>query len=223
MNEKINLGSKSLKFILDRNKQYIFPSFIILVCIIMFFKLLIPQFKSFLLTNQEAKSASLKLQILKENLNVLNSIDENSLEYQVGILKRSLPVEKDYSGILNSIYFAAQKSGVNLGNFSLQIGDLSRSENNEKVPTIRVSLPINNGAFQVSNFVQIISQTVPLSDVSFIKIGEAGSSVDVVFYYKPLDSAQSSIENIMPISQKGLELINKLSNFENVSSKSPSQ
>src|SRR3989344_3104909 len=115
MNEKINADLKSLKFIFERNRSYILPSIIILVCIALFLRFVIPQFGILFAAQEEAKQASLKLQTLKENLNVLTNTDEKSLDVQLKILNLALPLNKDFSAILNSIYLASQKAGVNLG------------------------------------------------------------------------------------------------------------
>ena len=80
MNEKINVDLKSLKFIFERNKSYILPSIIIVICIALFLQFVIPQFRILSLAQEEARLASLKLQILKENLNVVTNTDEKSLD-----------------------------------------------------------------------------------------------------------------------------------------------
>lgn len=217
MNEKINADLKSLKFIFDRNKFYILPSVIILVCIVLFFQFIIPQFKTLLIAKKDAKEASIKLETLKENLNILVNTNENSLDSQLTILNLALPLNKDFAGVLNSIYYVSQKTGVNLGSFSLQIGDLSEAKKNDKFPTINLSVPINAGVAAINSFVETISKTVPLSEVTLIKIGAQTSTINLSFYYKPLGSTSSENIRINPLSKKGLSLINKLTGFENIS------
>jgi len=223
MNEKINADLKPLKFIFDRNKFYILPVVIILICIILLFQFIIPQFNALLKTQEEAKDASGKLETLKEDLNVLVNTSENSLDSQLKILNLALPLSKDFNGVLDSIYYVSQRTGVNLGAFSLQIGDLSEAIKNEKLSTINVSLPIDADVAAVNSFVEIISNTVPLSEVSSIKIGDKTSTINLSFYYKPLGSSSSKDIRINPISKKGLSLINKLTGFENISYSSSEQ
>ena len=218
MSEKINVDLKSLKFIFDRNKFYILPVVILLSCIVLFSQFIIPQFETLLMVREEAKEASLKLETLKESLNILVNTSEDSLDSQLKILNLALPLNKDFEGILNSIYYASQKTGVKLGSFSVQIGDLSEAKNNEKFSTISISLPIDAGVAAVNSFVEIINNTVPLSEVSVIKIGDKTSTINLSFYYKPLGSSKSSEDiRINPISKKGLSLINKLTGFDNIS------
>lgn len=219
MNRKINADLKSLKFIFNRNKPYILPSVIILTSIILFWQFVIPQFKILLVTREEAKQASLKLQTLKENLNVLTNIDEKSLDARLQILNLALPLNKDFSGILNSIYYTSQKTGVNLGSFSLQIGDLTDTKKKDDFPTISLSIPMNANAIAVNSFLETITKTVPLSEVTAIKIRDVNSVIRISFYYKPLGFANYKEEtSINPLTQKGLSIISKLSSFENTSS-----
>lgn len=219
MNEKINADIKSIKFIFDRNKSYILPCVVVLICIVLFFQFVIPQFIALISAREQAKEASLKLGVLKENLNVLANTNENSLDSQLKILNLALPLNKDFTGILSSIYYAAQKTGVGLGSFSLQIGDLGKEEMNDKFSTISLSLPVNSDIAGANSFAEIIGKTVPLSEVTLIKIGERASTVNLLFYYKPLGATHIKEDvRINPISQKGLLLINKLSDFGNPSS-----
>lgn len=221
MNEKINADLKSIKFILERNKLYIFPLVIILICIVLFVQFTIPQFKDLLTARKNGKEASSRLQTLKENLNVLTNTNENSLDSQLKILNLALPANKDFSGILNAIYFAYNKTGLNPGSFSLEIGDLSEDKKGDNVPTINLSVPLNTGLNEVNRFVEIINKTVPLSEVFFIKIGDKASIVSLYFYYKPLGAPDYRKDSrIIPLTQKGISLINKLSGFKNMNSAS---
>lgn len=219
MDKKINADIKSLKFIFNKNKSYVVPVVIILVSIILFFQFVIPQFNALLEARKEALAASLKLETLKANLDVLNNINEQVLDSQLGILKLALPLDKDFIGILNSVYLTAQKTGVSLGNFSFKVGDLTQSENGNNFPVVNLSLPMNASVTAVNNFVETISKTVPLSEISLVKVGNASSMVNLSFYYKPLNASNYSQDTrISSISQKGLTLVDQLSQFENVSS-----
>ena len=219
MNEKINVDLKSLKFIFERNKPYILPSIIIVICIALFLQFVIPQFKILSLAQEEARLASLKLQILKENLNVLTNTDEKSLDSRLKILNLALPLNKDFGGILNSIYYASQKTGVSLGSFSLQIGELADTKKSVDFPSISLTIPISANAPAVNSFVEVLSKTAPISEVTVIKIRNVASSIKLSFYYKPLGFSNLKEDmRINPISQKGLRIINRLSSFENIES-----
>jgi hypothetical protein len=187
---------------------------------VLFLEIIIPQFKELLAARKEAKESSIKLEVLKKNLDVLTNIDEKTLDSQLKTLSLVLPSNKDFVGILNSVYSSAQKAGVSLGGFSLAIGDpyLSKSENSNNFPVVRLSIPINADVATANNFIKIISKTAPLSEAYSIKVGNAFSTINLSFYYKPLDvSSYSQSVRVNPISQKGLTLVDQLSKFDNIS------
>lgn len=216
MNEKINTDLKSLKVIIDLNKFYIVPVVVILISIALFFQFIVPQYNALIVAKEEAKKESQKLEILKKNLDVLGRIDENSLDSQLAILSLALPLNKDFAGILNSIYYVSQKTGINLGNFSIQIGDLSKSEDLDKFPTIKLSIPIEADIVAINSFIDTLNKTLPLSEVSAVKATNISSTINLAFFYKPLGSTVSDVENVVnPLTQEGLLLIDKLSGFEN--------
>jgi len=219
MNEKINLDLKSLEYIFNKNKSYILSVIIILISVMLFFRFIIPQFGGLLAARKEAKESSLKLETLKENLSLLTNINEQTLDSQLRTLSLALPLNKDFIEMLNSVYSTAQKTGVSLGSFSLAIGDISISENNNSFPVIRLSIPVNAGVAAVNSFIETISKTVPLSEVYFVKVGKSASTVGLSFYYKPLSASNYSQDaRVSPISQKGLTLIDQLNKFGNISS-----
>lgn len=215
MNEKINLDLKTLKFVLSRNRVYIIPVVIILISIILFFQFVVPQFNSFLMARQKMAEASLKLETLKSNLNMLMNTNEEKLELQFNTFNSALPSTKDFTGILDAIYSTAQKTGVGLGNFSFKIGNLSQAEASESIPTIKLSLPVEGGVIAINSFVEAISKSSPLVKVNLVKIGDISSTVDLSFYYKPLNYSQYSQDSpVIPLSQKGQNLLNQLNQLE---------
>lgn len=219
MNEKINPDLNSLKFIFSKNKPYILPIIIMLVSLILFFQFVIPQFRALNVTRKEALDASAKLEALKTNLDILTNINGETLDSQFRILTLALPLNKDFIGILNSVRSTAQKTGANLGSFSFSVGDISKFENGDNFPVVKLSIPINAEIAVMNNFIEIIGKTVPLSDVYSVKVGEVSSMVNLSFYYKPLDTSNYSQDvRISPISQKGLALINQLSEYGNTPS-----
>lgn len=217
MSGKINADFKSFKFIISRNKPYLFSIFTILLCIILLFQFVIPQFRALLSARKEANKLSQQLETLNKNFNVLANINENSLDSQLKILNSALPINKDFVGIINSINYASQKTGVDLGTFSIQIGDISESQESDKLLSINISVPVNADITAIDSFVETISNSVPLVDVSFIKIANKTSSMNLSYYYKPLGSFNNEDISISPLSQQGLSLINQLATFQNLS------
>jgi hypothetical protein len=180
----------------------------------LFFQFVIPQFNALLKAKKEVKESLLKLEVSKANLDMLTNIDEKVLDLRLKTLTLALPVNKDVVEILNSLYAVAQKTGVSFGDFSFTVGDISKSENDDSLPSVKISALIKADVKAINNFVEIMSKTVPLSEIKSIKVEEASSIVELLFYYKPLSAANFSQDTqISPISQKGLTLINQLNEF----------
>ena len=218
MNEKINLDLRSLKFIYNKDKFYILPIVIILASVMLFFQAVIPQFKVLLATQKEAKAEQLRLQVLNKNLSVISDTNEDVLNSQLEVLKSALPSTKDIVKMLDSINLTSQKTGVNLGNFSFKPGGLAISGNGEIFPVIRLMIPIQADMVAVKDFVEIISKTFPLSEVNAVSVQNAFSTVGISFYYDLIDPSSFKQDvPISPISQKGLNLINQLKEFGDMS------
>lgn len=216
MNKKINPDLNSLKFLYDRYKDFIIPIFVILFSLFLFIKFVIPQFQGLIASKQEIKNAYDKLNIAKNNLSMLTFMSEPSLDNNVGLLTKALPAVKDFDGILNALSIASTKAGVTLGNFSFQVGDLSTFTNASGYLSLKLNLNVSGGMNTVSNFLNILNSTLPLSEVKSIEMNNKSSIISLVFYYKPLPPiAYSDSQLLKNISKNDLMLIEKLFSFNN--------
>jgi Tfp pilus assembly protein PilO len=214
MSEKVNTDLNSLKLIFNKNRIYIFPIVVVLISIILFFQFIIPQFKGLMSIIKDSNEISSQLKIQKANATVLSNISEEVLASQLTTLNLALPASKDFIGILNSIYSSAQKTGVSLGSFSFDVGDLSKTETGKEFPVAKLSIPVKSGVKEINNFVGLISETFPLSEINLIKMGNTSSVVNLSFFYKPVDESGYKVNaRVKPISQKALDLINQLDEF----------
>ena len=212
---RVNTDIQSIKIIYNRNKHFLIPFFVILICIGLIVQVIVPQIRTFFKVREEAENASQRLAELKKELDVLSSLDENMLESQLKITSFALPINKDFGGILSALYSAAQASGVNVGAFSFQLGDLSKSEEKDaKFPSIELTVNFENDIGAVNNFIDIVGKTLPISDISAVSTDNDSSSVSLLFYYKVLSTSDiQKDERIVPISNDKLSLLDKLSTF----------
>lgn len=217
MNKKINIDSATFWFLYARYKQYLLPVGVIFICILLFLFLVIPQFQNFLDIQQQTKIESNKLLILKNNLNLLTNIDESQMNSQLQIVSTALPPAKDFSGILNGISVAANKAGVFLGDYEFLVGDLGKSSlNTQSFPYLQITLKINGGVSGVTRFMTELYKTVPLSEVTAVKLASADSEITVLFYYRPFPPLGfNSNLPIDTVSPQGLSIINTLSSWNN--------
>lgn len=217
MDGKINLDLISLKFVFNRNKPYIFSAVIILISIILFFQFVIPEFNGLIKARKEAKELSARLVTLNKSLNVLTNVNNEELDSQFNTLISALPTNKDVVRILNSINYAASKTGAIFGSFSFRVGDINVSEKGENVPVVKISVPIKADTKIISSFIEILSKTVPLSEINSVKINNASSMVVLSFYYRPMGDADYNQDTVNPVSQKGISFIDRMAKFDNPS------
>jgi hypothetical protein len=133
------------------------------------------------------------------------------------IVSVALPPNKDFSGVLDGISVAANKSGVFLGDYEFQVGNISTpSISIQSFPSLQITLKINGGVSGVTRFITELYKTVPLSEVSSVKVSNSDSEITALFYYKPFPPLgfNSSLP-INTVSPQGLSVINTLSSWNN--------
>lgn len=219
MNNKINTDIKSLEIIYSKNKPFFIPIIVIIICILLFIKVELPLFGNLQQALEDSKKASEELGRLKDDLKFIESLDEKTLDSQLMIVNDALPINKNFGAILNSIYLTAQKTGVSLGEFTFQVGDLDKLDEGVSNPAITLSLSLNGSMEVVNSFIETISKTLPLSDISLVKTNDKASTIDLLFYYKPLLKGLPAKDlRISVISEENLLLIKKIMAFNNSSS-----
>ena len=214
-NNKASIDLNTLKLLYPRFKVFAIPIVIILVCFLLLVKVIVPQFENLFLLSREAKEAKDKLSVLKNNLALLSGLNESTLDSQLQIVNAALPTNKDFVGIINAIEYASSVAGVSVGDFQLQIGDLSEVPvDTSKFSSISLNLLVGGSIDEVTKFIGSLSKTLPLSEVTSINLGNSSSNVAVNFYYKPLPPVNyTDTSQIHSASSSALSLIDNLSTY----------
>lgn len=216
--KKINLDKDAFNKLYTRYKDYLLPVSAVLICIILFVKLIIPQIQNLTDLKKQEEQENQKLQILKNNLSLLYNLNQNTLDSQLKITSKTLPVEKDFIGILNGISAAASKAKVGLGDYGFQVGDLTKLPTSVKgYPSIQLVLNISGSLDSSINFLKELEKTVPMSEVTDVSLNNRGSNLNLVFYYKPLAPVKLRDDiPLVPLSSQNLNVIDDLSGWNNV-------
>lgn len=215
MESKVNIDIKALKFLYERHKEFTIPGVVIFTCIIILIKFIVPQFQDIFTLSNDAKTDSRKVVVLKNNINLLSRLDDSTLDSQVKIVSLALPTNKDFIGIINSISYASSIAGVSVGDFQLNIGNLSQEPTDtSKFSSISLNLSVDGSIDDINKFIQALYATLPISEVTSINLGSTSSNVAINFYYKPLPPVSFSESTpINTIKNTAITLINDLSNF----------
>ncbi|MBI2031006.1 MAG: hypothetical protein HYT08_00085 [Candidatus Levybacteria bacterium] len=213
MRGKINVDAEAIKYLYKQYKEYILPSFVIFVSVILLFLSVIPQIKDLVNIARQRDAELKKLEVLKNNLDLLSSLDNSTLDTQFEAITSALPQNKDFEGIIYAVSGAAQRSGVGLGDFEFQVGDLSdTSVASGEFPYLSTKLNIQASNQQAADFITELFKSVPLAEVLDVSVSERSTKLSVVFYYKPIP--QIEINDYTPLkklSAEKLELVNELS------------
>ena len=127
---KVNL--KSVKFIYDQYKIFIYPILVAGTSLFLILFLILPQIKGFLGGRENLEQARNKLEILTVKAKDLEAINEEDLRKKMGLTLVSLPQEKDFPQVIGVLQEVARSSGMLL--ISAQIGQAQNSVANGNFP-----------------------------------------------------------------------------------------
>lgn len=225
LNKDINfsLNPNTLNILYRKYKNFLLPVFIIIGCLVTFFIIVTPQLRALLNTKDQEKLEQQKLQTLKNNYNLLSNMNENSLNSNFQILTKTLPSTKDFAGIVNSISYNSLISGVVVGDFQFNVGDVEKAPEGALFPNLQMKLNISGGPNAIMLFISNLYKSAPLAEVTNIKQSGTIATLSLQFYFKAFP--QNSINNDIAISQllpKDLSLISTISSWSNSSLNSSS-
>lgn len=219
MNKKTNIDINTVKLLYHNNRNYILPIVVILVSLFLFIKFIIPQMVALSETQELIKTENEKLEILRNNLNLLSNANEQTLDSQLAVTTEALPTNKDFAGILNAVSLAANRTGVFLGDFEFQVGDVSKD--NPQIPlspSLELVLTVRGGVKPTLNFINELYRSVPVSEVLTLEINDTVALLTTSFYYKTYPKTGFSYNvPLKPLSKRSLDTINEISSWNNPS------
>lgn len=217
MKKKTNINKELIIVLYKKNKEYLLPIGIVIICLLLFSFVIIPQIYSLFDLKAEAKQESKKLNILKTNYANLLNMNDTTLKSQYDVSSSVLPVGKDFAGILNAVSIAASKAEVSIGAFEFSVGDISKPPTSvKKFPILELSLNLDGDANGASRFIKELYKTAPISEIITLKTYYSSISTTINFYYKAVPPVSFKGETpIKLLSGADLTVFNKISKWEN--------
>lgn len=214
---KVDINRHALVLIYNRNKDYIVPLLIIFISFILFVKITIPSLNSLSTKQREVNFEKEKLPVLKNNLSVLNSMDNSTLNLQLSNATDAFPSGKNFTGVLNAISISANFAGVALGDYEFQVGDITNTTTpSTGLPNLQLTLNINGTVNSISRFINELYRTMPISEVSNIQIAGGRATINILFYYEPyLNKNIDETLRLSKLSKDDLELLKEISSWNN--------
>lgn len=214
---KFEIDSSSIKYLYKKHKDYVVPIVTIIVSFILFLQITIPTLNNLSAREQEVKFEREKLTTLRSNLKVLSALNELSLDLQLSVAADALPSDKNFAGVLNAVSISANKSGIFLGDYEFQVGDLTKTVTPLKgLPSLQLSLITSGDANATARFVEELYRSFPISEVTNIEINGNRATLSTVFYYKPVALGKTDeYVALSNLSKEDLDTIKDLSTWNN--------
>lgn len=226
MDKDVYWGKKSLRFWYLRYKDspYYLLGWIVLsfiTCFILATYFVLPQLQSWFSIREEVIKTRERITNINNNITYMSSLDRSVLNSQLEVAVTALPTEKNFDAILNAVSDASLESGVSLGDFVFQVGEVASpsaqpvSANTAGLSTTRVSITVTGNPARVQRFLQELQENLPLSEVMSLEGNQQSATLNVQFYQKPLAPyALKADEPIVPVSAENAVTLERLSTWE---------
>lgn len=213
----ININSSTFNILYRKYKSFLIPISIIIVCIILFFIIIVPQIQNLISAKDQEQAEKIKLEKLRKNYNLLSSMSETELNANLEVLSKVLSPNKDFAGVINAISSKSSKTGVSLGDFDFSVGDISTpSQGLLGFPSLQIELSLSGSPKAVLNFINEIYKSAPISEITTMSQSGNTATIKLQFYYKSFPQGSISDEALITqFSSEDLALIDKMSTWEN--------
>ncbi|MEK7571385.1 MAG: hypothetical protein AAB553_03850 [Patescibacteria group bacterium] len=225
--KRVFWGQKSLRFWYLRYKDsplYAGAVFGVIstVSLILLIFLVIPQIQSWFSLREQVVQMEQKIAVLRNNTTYLQSVDRAQVQKQLDISLAALPWDKQVDSILQAINNASITSGVGLGDFAFQIGNVSTlaasvtsDPETRGLNTTRVNISVTGSLARVQKFLETLQKSLPLSEVISAEGTSQSTNILMQFYQKPLPSLSFKPDKpIVPVSAQDTALLNQLSEWK---------
>ena len=208
------------KLLLIKYKKFLIPIGAILGIFLLTFLVIIPQASQITDKMREISQIRSEIKMLNNSINNVRSTSDTQLDENYGVALKSLPVEKNVEYIFSALSAAASASNTQLEDFSVEIGGIygraaKLPPGLVAAPQINVSAHIGGNVRDVVGFMQVLAQTLPVSQISKVDISSGGGSYKLNFFYKPVDAVKVANQfDIQPLSQSELNLLKKLKEWD---------
>lgn len=193
---------------------------VISVCIVLVFRVVIPQVQDWFSITNEVESTRKRLATINNNISLITTLNKQTIDNQVAISTQALPFEKDFGAIVNALSDAAITAGVSLDDYSFQPGNISSvsgrliAPGKKDINFIKVAIAVGGDAKHVQAFLQEINETLPLSEVVDVSGDTQQTNITLHFYQKQFPPITfRDDEPLVPLSVDDTAFIKKLSDW----------
>jgi len=210
------LNKDSLKSDYYEKKPYIIPGVAILISVILFIMLIIPQLLNFSTKINDIERENQKLNTIENSVNIAANANVAKLDDDIQTISRTLPQIKNFEKILGSISTAASLSNTLILSFQFQNVE-TNNIGQKDVPALNFKVVIFGGPEVASLFIEELYKLNPISEVTSVKTDEGLSTLDVLFYYKPIETLnQEQVIELKNLTNEQVSIINTVGEWPNI-------
>jgi len=196
VSDKVNFDLNTITILYRHYKDYIIPVIVVIFSILILIFIVNPQINQYFSSSDQLKTQTQKLEVLKNNYNFLTKMSDDKSDKDILSLSSALPLNKDFVSSMNAVSYAASKTGVSVGAFQVNVGNLTKDsgpvdQTGVVYPSIQMQITLGGKAQAIFEFINTLYKTSPVSEISSIKFDQGVGTLVINFYYK-----QYSIKNL---------------------------
>ncbi|HSW96770.1 MAG TPA: hypothetical protein VLF89_03015 [Candidatus Saccharimonadales bacterium] len=186
--------NQKIKLLYFQYRDFFVPVITIFVCIVVCLYVIVPQIQSYFALQNQFLQDQQQLQVLQQNFQKVTGLSDQQLNTNFNTTTAALPELKNATVVLNTISKAASVSNISLKDYTFAVGVLTKTKSS--LP-LHVTLSVNGNKDKLQKFVQQLSVSLPLSEITSIDIQDNDATINIVFYMQA--ASQSSINTSDPL------------------------
>lgn len=221
-----------IKYVTYKDSPYFGMSlsiFCLVISVLVILLVIVPQLQNFFSVREEIESTRERIATMNDNIAFLTGLNPDVLDRDYDTATTAIPPVRDASKLLSAIASAANASGVQLEDFSFNVGQVIVSdgaaglEHEEERSTITFGVKGNQS--QVISLIDELHKKIPL--LSVIKVDAQFtesdlSQVTVVYHTKSLPQvAEDPSQAIRPLTEQNRALLDNLQSWNPIGATFP--
>lgn len=187
-----------------QHDQILLPLVFLLSALFIIIQFIMPNFSELTVLREDMLAREQKLNVYQNSYELLNGLNEESLNTDVTQARQALPPDKDPAAIYLAVITSVTKAESQLKTFSMRLGEVYKKgyKGGEKQPlNVITGIKVDQmDAEQLNVFVETLSKEFPLSQVTKVTVANSSADIELWFYYLPYNLTQINTENITPLN-----------------------
>ncbi len=225
---KFDIKKMRVSYLSFRYSHYfpvIIPAVLVLSFLMILWLFFIPQVQSWFSIQDEIKFTQERIENIKENIQVLEFSNVQTVDQDFITARTALPSDKDFATILATLSTSASVAKITLDDFSFSLGKISSKdatisaqqdpsiiiEDNGTIP-VRVVVTAGGTVNDINTFVREIERRLPITEVISVDYSEGKGQVALSFFTKPFpDIVFNDTQPLKELNAEERQMIRKLS------------